>query len=204
MEIVTNEYSTGMTVPSRDLVFNAFQATPWKDLRVVILGREPLRNGTANGLAYGMINDDINDIKPVSYPLRKIEECVDHIEKDEWKKSPLFFAYYDLAHWADQGVLLLNTALTARRENHSAHLKLWAPWTKKVLQAITENSSGVIFCAWGKHAQSYITDRMREFHHVLEFHEPMQSAFADEFWDCPHFEEINEILTRNNNQVIKW
>jgi len=201
MGTVHEEYSALLVYPDKSLIFKPFISTPWEELKVVILGIAPYTNGIANGLAYANLNADPNDIKPVSKSMRRIEECVDGLD-DEHKWCKFWFHNYDLEHWAEQGVLLLNTSLTTPKRKARSHTKLWRPFTAKVIDKIVQEKSGIIFCMWGDSAKAYITDEMLTKHHVLQYMHP--TAAGENQWACPTFEGVNEILQLHNNKPIRW
>ena len=60
----------------------------------------------------------------------------------------------NLLHWADQGVLLLNTVLTVRAHKANSHAKQgWETFTDAVIEEINSKKSNVVFLLWGNPAQ---------------------------------------------------
>jgi uracil-DNA glycosylase len=110
----------------------------------------------------------------------------------------------NLEHWAKQGVLLLNTALTVEEGNPESHLALWKPFTKEVLKALSEYNTGIIYCLWGSKAQQYEKYINPKFNYILKAKHPSSATFMQNVWECNHFVEINKILKQNNNEEIIW
>ena len=58
-QFVRQEYAAGTCYPPGRLIFNAFDATPFNQVRVVILGQDPYHGpGQAHGLCFS-VNDGI-------------------------------------------------------------------------------------------------------------------------------------------------
>lgn len=135
-ELIKNNPS--IYFPERENIFNVFN-TPLKDIKIVILGQDPYpTRGYATGYAF-MKKD--NGIKPFSLKI---------MEKEYGK--PI-----DFQHWINNGVFLLNTALTVEERKAGSHLEYWKDFTIKVINYISENHT----CEWllmGKHAQSFINE----------------------------------------------
>jgi uracil-DNA glycosylase len=110
----------------------------------------------------------------------------------------------DLEKWAQQGVFLINAALTVEHGKAGSHLQHWIHFTEYVLKAISEHTTGVIFCFWGKDAQRFAPMVNKKFHHVMLASHPVSAVYKGGTWECDHFTEINEILHRNNGEKIEW
>ncbi len=188
--------------PKSDEVFKAFQLTPFGNIRVVILGMDPYPTEhkgepVACGLAFA---PRYTGFMPPS--LRMIYKNL----KDTIYTDTLNFPEtdLDLHKWAEQGVFLLNAALTVEKNQAGSHLSLWRPFTEQVIKTISENSSGVIFCFWGKDAQQFADLVNPKFHHVLKAPHPVSAVYKGGQWECDHFEKIDTILLHNNGDTIKW
>lgn len=187
--------------PHSNEVFRAFNETPFGKIRCVIIGMDPYPthyNGepVACGLAFA---PRYKEFVPPS--LRMIYKNL----KDGLYKNDLDCPEtLDFTSWAQQGVFLLNAALTVEHTRAGSHLKQWAPFTEAVIKAISDYSSGVIFCFWGKDAQQYRQFVNHSAHYVLLAPHPVSAVYKGGTWDCHHFEEVNEILKRNNGETIQW
>lgn len=110
-----------------------------------------------------------------------------------------------LKSWADQGVLLLNTVLTVERGQAHSHAKLgWETFTDKVVAALNEHRSGIVFLLWGAHAQKKgsIIDTQR--HRVLKAPHPSPLSAHRGFLGCHHFSQTNQLLIEQGLTPIDW
>jgi uracil-DNA glycosylase len=186
--------------PEKENVFRAFQLTPLRKVSVVILGQDPYPNKVkgeivANGLAF---DTDVNDYIPPS--LRQIYNAV---KEDCYKEEFCFPSDMNLKSWAEQGVLLLNTALTVQEGNAASHATVWREFTYNVVKAIDDHCHGVFFCFWGKNAQQY-KSLISESNIVLEAPHPVSASYSGTDWKCNHFSTINKHLLKYNNYEIQW
>lgn len=194
--------TTSTVYPKPDEVFKAFQLTPFDKIRVVIIGMDPYPNEfkgepVACGLAFAPRYPEY--IPP---SLKQIYHCL----KERLYANDLNFPDTDmnLHKWAEQGVFLLNAALTVEKKNAGCHLSYWKPFTEAVIKAISDNSSGVIFCFWGKDAEQFAPLVNSNAHHKLIGSHPVSATYKGKTWECDHFEEINRILLHNNGDTIQW
>lgn len=186
--------------PPSNEIFRAFQLTPFRDIRVVIIGMDPYptiyqEKPVACGLSFAP--RDRNFVPP---SLRKIYE---KIKQDFYSEDMTFPVDLDIEYWAKQGVLMLNAALTVEQGKPGSHMKLWEDWTKEVIFAINEYSTGVIFCLWGKDAQAF-QENIGSHHIVLKSEHPVAANYQGREWDCNHFKKINEHLMGVNGDYIDW
>lgn len=186
---VKNERAKGVVIyPPEDEVFAAFKQTPLAQLKVVILGQDPYHGaGQAHGLCFSVPQG----IKlPPS--LRNIYKAIHH-DYPEFQPPE----HGDLTHWAEQGVLLLNTVLTVEEGKAHSHASWgWERFTDKVIAQINEHCEGIVFMLWGAHAQKKgaLIDRQR--HHVLTAVHPSPLSAHRGFLTCGHFKQANELLTK--------
>lgn len=189
------EKQAGKTVyPPGPLIFNAFNQTPFDQLKVVILGQDPYHNpGEAMGLCFSVP-------RGVKTPPSLV-----NIYKEI--KNSLGIApppHGDLSDWAKQGVLLLNAMLTVEAKKPASHQKIgWQTFTDAVIRTISEQKEGVVFLLWGNFARTKkaLIDASR--HHVLESAHPSPLA-GDAFQGCGHFVRTNEILEKQGKAPINW
>ena len=181
-----------ITLPPRQHIFTAFQFFDIDQLRVVIIGQDPyIKRGEAHGLAFSVT------------ARTKMPPSLKNIFKELKRTYNVERKATDLSDWAEQGVLLLNTALTTREQQSNAHAKIWKEFTKDLIIKINTISSNVVFMLWGNHAQSYAEYIDTSKHHVLKHTHPSPLARVP-FEGCGHFEKANEILQHSNIQPIKW
>jgi uracil-DNA glycosylase len=177
------------------LIFNAFWQTPFNKVKVVILGQDPYHNpGQAHGLSFS-----VPEGTPVPPSLQNIYK---EIADDIGGTPP---ASGDLTHWANQGVLLLNAALTVRQNEPASHAKIgWTAFTDAVITTLSEQREGLIFLLWGKFAQDkqQLIDETK--HVVLKAAHPSPLSAYKGFLGCKHFSKVNEILVARGQSPIQW
>lgn len=182
--------------PPGALIFNAFNQTPFSKLKVVIIGQDPYHGpGQAHGLSFSVPNG----IKPPPSLVNIFKE----IESDTGVAMPL--QYGNLTRWAEQGVLLLNAALTVRANEPFSHANFgWADFTNAVIQKISDEKTGIVFLLWGKFAQEkqILIDETRHF--VLKAAHPSPFSAHTGFFGCKHFSKTNELLVKQGISPIDW
>lgn len=181
--------------PPAGKIFAAFDNSPFKDTKVVIIGQDPYHGpGQANGLSFS-VNPGI--LIPPS--LRNIFK---EINSDTGAPIP---ADGDLNRWARQGVLLLNATLTVREHQPRSHANLgWSEFTDAAVRAINEHGENVVFMLWGSDAirKGSMIDRSR--HLVLTAPHPSPLSASRGFFGCRHFSQANHYLMAHGKEPIQW
>lgn len=190
------EKATGAVVyPSGSLLFNAFNKTPFDKVKVVILGQDPYHGpGQAHGLSFS-----VPDGVP---PPPSLVNIYKELNKDIGMPIPLTG---NLTKWAEQGVLLLNAALSVRANEPASHAKIgWMDFTDAVIRKIADEKKGVVFLLWGKFAQEkqVLIDETK--HHVLKASHPSPFSADKGFFGCKHFSRTNELLMMQGLSPIDW
>lgn len=187
MTFIENAYSSSVVFPPRQKIFEAFNRTPFDDVKVVILGQDPYHEpGQAQGLSFYVPEN----VKPPP-SLRNIAK--------ELGKMP------DLLSWADQGVLLLNATLTVEAHKAGSHQKKgWETFTDAAIKALAERRQNLVFILWGAYAQKKgeFIDRSR--HLVIESAHPSPLSARRGFFGSRPFERANEYLAQNSLRTIEW
>jgi uracil-DNA glycosylase len=192
---LVQEKQTGKVIyPPGPLIFNAFNQTPWADVKVVILGQDPYHNaGEAMGLSFSVP-------KGVRVP-PSLVNIYKEINRDLGLPRP---DHGDLSAWAAQGVLLLNAMLTVEAKTPASHQKIgWQTFTDAVIRRLSAEKDGLVFLLWGKFAQSkqVLIDEAK--HYVLTAAHPSPLA-GDAFQGCGHFSAVNELLGKQGKTPIDW
>ncbi len=191
------EISNGYTIyPKSNCVFRALNITSFNKIKIVILGQDPYYNyQQANGLAFS-VNDNI--IIPPS--LKNIyKEISNNINEFIIPKSG------NLTFWGEQGILLLNSTLTVRKNYPGSHKNQgWEIFTNYIINLISVHKKNIIFFLWGRDAISkkYIIDKKR--HYILTASHPSPLSAYKGFFGCNHFIKANTILRNNNQSIIDW
>ncbi len=190
------EKSQGKTIyPPGSLIFNAFNQTPWDNVKVVIIGQDPYHGpDQAMGLSFSVP------------PGVAVPRSLANIYKELFTDIGLPISQEgDLSKWAKQGVLLLNAALTVRADEPASHSQCgWMTFTDAVIRKISDEKKGIIFLLWGKFAQEkqMLIDETK--HHVLKAAHPSPFSADKGFFGCKHFSKTNELLAKQNKTVIDW
>lgn len=182
--------------PPDNLIFNAFNHTPFINVKVVLLGQDPYHGiGQAHGLSFSVQ-------KEVKFPpsLRNIfKELQIDIPAYQFPQNG------DLTYWAGQGVLLLNATLTVQANKPGSHQnKGWELFTDQVIKELSDRKSGIVFLLWGKYAQAkgQLIDESK--HYVLKAPHPSPFSAHTGFFGCKHFSRTNEILEEKGLGRIDW
>jgi len=198
--------------PKNKDCFNAFKYTKYTDLKVCIVGLDPYikeikGEPEACGLSFSYIPKSKTDL----HTPRSLKIILKEVEDDAYNglRLPQFYDEKDerdLSRWAEQGVLMLNTALTVEKGITKSHWKQWQPFTKYLLEYLSLNNSGIIYVLWGKDAQSYKQYINEKTNFILEAPHPAAELYSGGnggFYGCKHFSKINEIIKQNNGEVYK-
>jgi len=211
-KFLQREKNRGRTYPKDQDIFNALNLTPFKKIKVVIIGQDPYHEeGQAHGLCFSVPNGTC--IPPSLKNIYKEIEAEYHIEMPP---------HGDLTGWAEQGVLLLNAALTVRRDEAGSHQgKGWEKFTDAIVRAVREKPEPVVFLLWGRDAQE-VWDRCaqkegapiadRKKHLVLKASHPsprsahrcLRDGEIHSFRGCGHFRAANAHLKKNRLERIDW
>lgn len=195
VHFLKTEKAAGKTIyPPGPQIFHAFDATPFDQLKVVLLGQDPYHGpGQAHGLCFSVPDG----IKPPPSLINIFKE----LQQDSGIPIP---RSGNLEKWARQGVLLLNAALTVRAAEPNSHAANWAPFTDAVIKKISDQKKGIIFLLWGKFAQDkqVLIDTSR--HHVLKAAHPSPFSADRGFFGCRHFSQTNDLLVKEGLSPIDW
>lgn len=196
MFLKTEKAKGNILYPPGALIFNAFNKTPFDNVKVVIIGQDPYHGeGQAHGLSFSVQTG----IKPPPSLMNIYKEIQSDLGVDMPKE------YGNLSHWAEQGVLLLNAALTVRKGEPFSHAQFgWKEFTDEVIRKISEKKQGVIFLLWGKFAQEkqVLIDETR--HYVLKAAHPSPFSADKGFFGCRHFSKTNQLLMDQGLAPIDW
>ncbi len=176
-------------------IFAAFDATPFEQVKVVVLGQDPYHgHGQAHGLSFSVMPG-----VPVPPSLLNIYK---EIEADLGIPRP---DHGCLLPWARQGVLLLNAVLTVEEGKAGSHQgRGWEGFTDHVVDVLNREGEGLVFLLWGSYAQQKgkVIDTRR--HRVLRAPHPSPLSAHRGFLGCRHFSQANEYLGRRGLGTIDW
>lgn len=179
-------------------VFRAFEECSYHDVRVVIIGQDPYPQlGVADGLAFSC--------SLTGTPQPSLEYMFNAIEETVYQGFPTY-QDPDLKRWANQGVLLLNSALTTEIGKPATHYTIWQPFINYVLDVINTLNGSTIFILMGKKAQEF-EDLLGPHHHIFKVSHPASAAYNKSVWNCEDvFNQVNQLIEQRNGPEfkIKW
>ncbi|AZR36350.1 uracil-DNA glycosylase [Xanthomonas vasicola] len=181
--------------PPGPQIFAAFDATPFDQVKVVILGQDPYHGeGQAHGLCFSVLPG-----VPVPPSLLNIYK---EIQDDLGIARP---DHGYLMPWARQGVLLLNAVLTVEQGRAGAHQnKGWEGFTDHVVETLNREREGLVFLLWGSYAQSKGKVIDQACHRVFKAPHPSPLSAHRGFLGCQHFSKTNAHLQRRGISPIDW
>ncbi len=194
-EFLKAEYSTQHIFPDMHHIFTALQATPLSQVRVVIIGQDPYHGpGQAHGLCFSVR-------KGVPAP-PSLVNIFKEINAELGIPLP---DHGELTHWAEQGVLLLNTALTVRQGQPNSHRgKGWEQLTDAVIAHVNALQRPVVFLLWGANARAKKALINNPLHLILESAHPSPLSAYNGFFGNGHFRKTNDFLTAQGYAPIDW
>ena len=173
-------------------VFNGFYECPYDNLKVVIVGQDPYPQlGVADGIAFSC------SVKG------KAEKSLQYILKQTTGKTTYTPEECDLKRWANQGVLLINTAFTCEVNKIGSHYGIWKSFTEHVFGNINRHNPDTIFILMGKKAEAWQT--LLPNCKILKCSHPASAAYRGGEWDSNDvFDKANEILNTQDKACINW
>ena len=191
---VLREYREQTIFPKLDLVFDALNVCPYEKTRVVIIGQDPyINDNQAHGMAFSV--QPGADIPPSLMNIfRELEEdCKCYIPNNGY-----------LYHWAEQGVLLLNTILTVRKGRSLSHANVgWETFTDQIIKTLNNSDNSIVYMLWGNKAKSKADLIDNSKHMILKAVHPSPLA-GGKFLGCGHFSKANEYLYETTPSTIDW
>jgi uracil-DNA glycosylase len=178
-------------------MFSAFDKCNYSDLKVVIVGQDPYPYlGVADGMAFSCSNEN----KPqasLRYMLKAVHKTV--YLGEEYHSNP------DLSHWAEQGILLLNTSLTTEIGKIGKHYDIWQPFIAFLIDILNSFNPGLVYIFMGKKATELIDDVSNNNHKLVCTHPAFAAYKSLEEWDCNDiFNKTSKLVKNHYNYDIKW
>lgn len=190
------EKAAGKTIfPQSTDWFRALDLTPLPKVRLVILGQDPYHGpDQAHGLCFS--------VRPGVRPPPSLVNIFKELEADLGISRP---RHGFLEHWAQQGVLLLNSVLTVEMGQAASHQrKGWEEFTDAVVRAVNDRADPIIFLLWGAYAQKKASFVDTNRHLVLKAAHPSPLSAHNGFLGCRHFSKANSFLTSHGLPPIDW
>jgi len=195
INIINNEYKNKIIYPEKNNIFNALKLTPYKNVKVVIVGQDPYHGiNEAHGLSFSVQ-------KGVNIP-PSLQNIYKELENDLGINPA---KYGDLTKWAQEGVLLLNAVLTVEKDKPASHKGLgWELLTDFIIKKLNKKDEPIVFILWGNFARSkkiFITNNK---HLIIESTHPSPFSARNGFFGSKPFSKTNNFLIKNNIKPIDW
>ncbi|MEV6205953.1 uracil-DNA glycosylase [Kitasatospora sp. NPDC051914] len=191
---VATERAEHQVFPPSGQEFSALEATPYDQVRVLVLGQDPYHDdGQAHGMSFSVL--------PGTKTPPSLRNIFKELEADLGIPAP-DNGY--LMHWAEQGVLLLNAVLTVRAHEPNSHKgKGWEKFTDAVIKAVSEREEPCVFVLWGNYAKKKLPLIDTTRHVVVQGAHPSPLS-AKLFFGSKPFSQINEALEGFGSEAIDW
>lgn len=192
---IRQEYHTHVVYPPSDEIFTAFHLTPLEKVKVVILGQDPYHEpGQAHGLSFS--------VKPGIEIPPSLVNIYQELHDD--LGYPIPKSGY-LVHWAEEGVLMLNTLLTVRAHQAFSHKDIgWQEFTDAAIRAVDRENRPIVFILWGRPAQEkkrLITNPERL---IIESPHPSPLSAYRGFFGSKPFSRANDWLVSHGETPVDW
>ena len=193
--IIEHEYATKTIFPPKNYIFNALKLTSYKDVKVVIVGQDPYHGvNEAHGLSFSVqkgvkVPPSLKNIYKELYDDLGVKPCDNG----------------DLTRWAKQGVLLLNSVLTAEKDKPASHKNLgWERLTDYIIKLLDNKEDPVVFILWGNFAKSKSSLITNPKHLVITSPHPSPFSARYGFFGSKPFSKTNDFLIKNHLKPINW
>ncbi|SDK92521.1 uracil-DNA glycosylase [Natronincola ferrireducens] len=194
-DFLIKEYTTKTIYPDKYDIYNALHLTPYKEVRVVILGQDPYHGpGQAHGLSFS--------VKPGVKQPPSLQNIFKELQKDLGHTIPNN-GY--LVEWAKQGVLMLNTVLTVRQGEPNSHKGIgWELFTDRVIGLLNDREKPIVFILWGKNAQEKENLITSPQHYIIKAPHPSPFSANRGFFGSKPFSKTNSFLKEIGSEEINW
>tara|TARA_Y100000991_G_scaffold7009_1_gene5394 strand:+ start:369 stop:1037 length:669 start_codon:yes stop_codon:yes gene_type:complete len=196
VDFIKTEYKNNICYPKGSLIFSALNNCEFNKVKLVILGQDPYHNpNQANGLAFS-VPENINHPPSLINIFKEIQQDL----------NTRYPASGDLMRWVNQGVLLLNSTLTVRKNRPGSHQnKGWEDFTDEIINTISLKRKNIVFLLWGSYAKkkSKLIDQNK--HLILSSGHPSPLSANRGYWfGNKHFSKANQYFKEKNIVEIKW
>lgn len=193
--ILIKEYKSRTIHPGMYDIFNAMHYTPYHKVKVVILGQDPYHGpNQAHGLSFS--------VRPGIEPPPSLVNIFKELHEDLGCTIP---KHGCLKHWAEQGVLLLNTVLTVREHQANSHQGIgWERFTDHIIELLNQREQPMVFILWGRPAQRKQSMITNPNHLVLTSSHPSPLSAYRGFFGSRPFSKVNHFLEEHGMEPIDW
>ena len=194
MKIIDHKYLTETVFPPRNYLFNALKLTPYKDVKVVIVGQDPYHGeGEAHGLSFS-VKEGV-----------KMPPSLRNIYKELYDDIGVERTTSDLTSWAQNGVLLLNSILTVKKDEALSHQDLgWERLTDYIIKILNKKNESIVFILWGNFARSKKKLITNPKHLIIESAHPSPLSAYQGFFGSHPFSKTNNFLRENGREPVDF
>jgi uracil-DNA glycosylase len=194
-QFLEQERAAHTVFPPTDEVFSALAITPYDRVSVLLLGQDPYHdNNQAHGLCFS--------VRPGITPPPSLVNIYKELRDDVGFRIP---NHGYLAHWAEQGMLMLNAVLTVRAHEPNSHKnKGWETFTDAIIRAVSASERPVVFVLWGGYAQKKLKLIDAARHTVIQSAHPSPLSARNGFFGSRPFSKINAALSASGWPPIDW
>lgn len=199
-KFLDKERKEQVVYPLQKDMFTVFECCPVHKIKCVIVGMDPyINDGQANGIAFSV--DPGTPLPP------SLQNIVKELIDDGFPKKGDFDG--DLRPWVEQGVFLVNAALTVRHGESGSHMKQWRSFTEDMFHFINANCESLVVMLWGSPAMAfkkYFSDRHKILTstHPSPFSAAKPSSSAQAFFGSKPFSNCNKTLRMRGKEQINW
>lgn len=186
---LAKRYKETEVYPPKHQIFEAFKQCPYYRTKIIVIGQDPYHTP---GVAHGLVFSTKKEKTPPS--------LINIYKEIESELGEHTFNHNDLTQWANQGMLLLNAALTVERGKPKSHMEYmgskgigWNKFIDRVIEELNEHHNKLIFLLWGKFAQSFEPKIDSNKHYILQTSHPSPFSADKGFFGCGHFKRIKEL-----------
>ena len=187
-------YKKETIYPSKENIFNALKLTPYSDVKVVIVGQDPYHGeGEAHGLSFSVLNGV------------KLPPTLKNIHKELSDDLGIVNTTGDFTKWAKDGVLLLNSILTVKKDQPLSFKDMgWEELTDEIITKLNSREKPIVFILWGKFAESKASLITNKKHLILVSAHPSPFSARRGFFGSKPFSKTNEFLKKNGIKEVDW
>ena len=181
--------------PPGSQIFNAYNLTPFDNVKVIILGQDPYHGpGQAHGLSFS-----------VPQGVKAPPSLVNIFKELETDLGIVRPKSGNLSNWAREGVFLLNAMLTVEARKPGSHQQIgWQYFTDATIKNLSANKSHLVFMLWGVFARNKALLIDSKKHLVLEAAHTSPFSAHNGFFGCRHFSKANEWLVKHGIEPVNW
>jgi len=195
MKVILKEYKNYTCYPKYEDIFNALKNTSYSDVKVVIIGQDPYHGeGEAHGLSFS-VQEGVKLPPSLQNIFKELYDDLGILNKGSG----------DLTPWTKEGVLLLNSILSVRKDSPLSHKDLgWQLLTDHIIKLLNAKEEPIVFILWGNFARTkkeFITNKK---HLIIESTHPSPFSARNGFFGSKPFSRTNEFLKKNKIKEVNF